>query len=380
MEKQLIIQKLLDMARLLNGEEDIDRFFELIIVHISNLLNTERSSFFLLDTERKELWSKVAEGLKHSEIRLPIGKGIAGRCARTAQPFFVNHPDSDPDFDSSWDKRHGYSTRNVLCYPILGRNGQLKGVLQAINKKDGPFDSNDLELASACAAEIAIALENYELLQAVKQAFKDFASALVKTMEAKHPITAGHSQRVTAYTLFLAEKMGLNFQETELCHYACLLHDIGKIAIPDSILTKPGRFSEQEKKVMEGHAIWTRRILEKVRWPKGLEMLPIVASSHHERMDGSGYPEGLCGEDIPLPSRIMAVTDVFDALTSRRDYPKYDGQHTGTPDPFDLERVFNILQQNKGIHLDAHVVELLYAHRQELEALMRRLHTIPEQD
>ncbi|MEZ0328947.1 MAG: HD-GYP domain-containing protein [Dissulfuribacterales bacterium] len=238
---------------------------------------------------------------------------------------------------------------------------------------------NDLELASACAAEIAIAVENYELLQAVKQAFKDFASDMVKTMEAKHPITAGHSQRVTTYTMFLAEKMGFGFQDMELCNYACLLHDIGKIAIPDSILTKPNRFSNEERKIMESHALWTKRILEEVKLPRELEALPIVASSHHERLNGSGYPFGLSGNEIPLPARIMAITDVFDALTSRRDYPKYDEQHTGNADPFDLERVFHILQKGEGIHFDADICELFYTNRKGLEVLMRKLHETPKQ-
>lgn len=377
MKKQVLIQKLLDMARLLNGEQDMDRLFELIIVHVSDLFNSERASLFLLDNEQKELWSKVAEGIKYGEIRLSIEKGIVGRCARSGLAFFVNNPIKDPDFDESWDIRHGYKTRNILCYPVLDRTGVVKGVLQVINKKNGHFNINDLEMASSCAAEIAIALENYELLQAIKQAFKDFASALVKTMEAKHPITAGHSQRVTEYTLFLAGKMGLGFQDMELCHYACLLHDIGKIAIPDNILTKPGPFSEQEKTLMKDHALWTRHILEQVKWPAGLETLPLVASSHHERLNGSGYPAGLCGEEIPLLSRIMAIMDVFDALTSERDYPKYDGQHIGNTAPFDIDRVFNILKKGEGSSFDSYLLELFYVHREELTILMEKLHGKP---
>ncbi len=379
MKKQILIQKLLDMARLLNGEQDMDRLFELIIIHVSDLFNTERASLFLLDIEKKELWSKVAESIKHGEIRLSIEKGIVGRCARSGLAFFVNAPLEDPDFDASWDRRHAYKTRNILCYPILNRKGIVKGVLQIINKKNGQFNRNDLALASACAAEIAIALENYELLQAVKQAFKDFASALVKTMEAKHPITAGHSQRVTGYTLFLAQKMELGFQDMELCHYACLLHDIGKTAIPDGILTKPGPFSEEEKRIMKDHAIWTRRILEQVRWPAGLETLPLVASSHHERLNGSGYPLGLLGEEIPLISRIIAIMDVFDALTSERDYPKYDGQHIGSTAPFDIERGFNILKKGEGSSFDPYILELFYVHRDELTILMKKLHEKPQQ-
>lgn len=370
MKKQLVIQKLLDIARLLNGEQDINRLFGLIITHVSELMDAERATLFLLDTQTQELWSKVAEGLEGKEIRFPITTGLAGRCARSGLAFFVNDLEHDPNFDDRWDKRHQYKTRNILCYPVFDRNGNLKGVLQIINKKHGVFDGDDLGLASACAAEIAIALENYELFQAIKQAFKDFAAALVKTMEAKHPITAGHSQRVTAYSMFLARKIGLDFQTTELCHYACLLHDIGKIAIPDHILTKSDRFSKEERKIMEDHALWTRKILEEVNWPKGLEELPLVASSHHERLDGSGYPYGLSGDGIPLPAKIIAIADVFDALTSVRDYPKYDGYHIGTKDPFDLERAFSILKAGERHHFDPHIVELLSDHREELIELM----------
>ncbi|MEZ0328948.1 MAG: GAF domain-containing protein [Dissulfuribacterales bacterium] len=136
MKKQIIIQKLLDMARLLNGEQDMDRLFELIIIHVSDLLNTERASFFLLDMKQKELWSKVAEGLKGKEIRLPLKRGLVGRCARTGEAFFVNNPLEDSDFDESWDRRHDYKTYNILCHPVLNRTGVVKGVLQVINKKN----------------------------------------------------------------------------------------------------------------------------------------------------------------------------------------------------------------------------------------------------
>jgi len=198
--------------------------------------------------------------------------------------------------------------------------------------------------------------ENYQLVGQLGQAFESFVRALSTAVDAKHPVTAGHSHRVTEYSVHLGKKIGLSGADLEELKYTALLHDIGKIGVPDAVLTKKGYFSEQERKVMNEHPVWTFRIIDNITLPARFKELPKITSSHHEKMDGTGYPNGLKGKKIPLYSRILAVSDVFDALTSLRDYPKYDGSRTMSFDPMPLDVAFRILEKNSGSHFDPDVV------------------------
>ncbi len=217
--------------------------------------------------------------------------------------------------------------------------------------------------------------ENYQLMMELGQSFESFVRALSITVDAKHPLTAGHSNRVTEYSMFLGKRIGLSEDELELLKYAALLHDIGKIGVPDAILTKKGRFTDDEREVMNTHASWTYRIISDINLPKALELVPDIASSHHEKLDGTGYPNGLVGKKIHFFSRILAVSDVFDALTSLRDYPKYDGKKTFSLDPMSMNRAFSILQNDSGSHFDPEVVEVILRERSCFEDLWKQLYS-----
>ncbi|NQU64515.1 MAG: HD-GYP domain-containing protein [SAR324 cluster bacterium] len=217
--------------------------------------------------------------------------------------------------------------------------------------------------------------ENYQLMLELGQSFESFVRALSIAVDAKHPLTAGHSNRVTEYSIFLGKRIGLSEDELELLKYAALLHDIGKIGVPDNVLTKKGRFNEEERLVMNQHAVWTYRILNDINLPKAFEEVPRIASCHHEKLDGTGYPHGLKGKKIHFFSRILAVSDVFDALTSLRDYPKYDGDQIFSFDPMSMNRAFSILQKESGNHFDPEVVSTIINERTSLEALWQHLYS-----
>jgi HD-GYP domain-containing protein (c-di-GMP phosphodiesterase class II) len=211
-------------------------------------------------------------------------------------------------------------------------------------------------------------------MRSLETAFESMVRTLSTAIEARHPITAGHSNRVTEYSVLLGKKMGLPEEDLEIIKYAGLLHDIGKIAIPDAVLTKKGRFNDEERKIMEKHSLWTLRILEPIALPKSLNAVPIIAASHHEKVDGSGYPYGLLKDDIPFYSCILAVGDVFDALTSVREYPKYDGNKIMGIDPMPKDRVFDILAKDQNIHFHPQVVQVALKARSDLETLWYELH------
>lgn len=215
--------------------------------------------------------------------------------------------------------------------------------------------------------------ENYQLMLELGQSFESFVRALSIAVDAKHPLTAGHSDRVTEYSICLGKSIGLSEDELELLKYAALLHDIGKIGVPDAVLTKKGRFTDAERIVMNQHAVWTYRILNDINLPRAFEEVPHIASCHHEKLDGTGYPNELRGKKIHFFSRILAVSDVFDALTSLRDYRKYDGDKEFGFDPMSMNMAFSILKKESGLHFDPEVISTILKERSSFEDLWQQL-------
>jgi HD-GYP domain-containing protein (c-di-GMP phosphodiesterase class II) len=156
--------------------------------------------------------------------------------------------------------------------------------------------------------------------------------------------------------------------------YAALLHDIGKIGIRDDILLKQGAFTPEEQAEINTHPVRTRKILENFYFPKALVHVPVIASQHHEKVNGKGYPEGLTGDELSLSSKILAVADVFDALTSRRDYPKYCEDKKLGYNALPLPKVIEILQEGVGTHFDPDVIEAFLRCLPQALVLYRKTH------
>ena len=218
------------------------------------------------------------------------------------------------------------------------------------------FSSKDLGLITAIANQAARIIKNAKLHEELRLSFDSSIRTLSATVDARHPLTAGHSARVSEISIMIGERMHLPQQMIRILKFATLMHDIGKIAIPDEILLKNGRFSPTEKAIMDLHPAKTKEILENFYFPESLENVPLIAGSHHEKMDGSGYPLGLKDQEIPLASRIIAVADVFDALTSKRDYPKYIDNKTISYDALPVKAVVAIIREGSGPCFDENVV------------------------
>ena len=350
------LSALLELSSDLTSELDVDRLFPLIIGKVTDAMKAERTSLYVIDWEARELWTKVAEQIE--DIRLPLGQGISGRVAELGEEINVRDAWELPYFNREFDRKHLFRTRSVLCLPIKNQPGEMIGVIQVINKQDPDyFDREDEHFLKGLASQVGIALDNSLLHDELRLSFESSIRALSATVDARHPLTAGHSQRVTEYTLLIAREMGLGSDDLEIYKYAALLHDIGKIGIADCILLKNGPFTPEEREAMNDHTVKTRNILDKFHFPRSLKQVPQVAAHHHEKFNGRGYPTGLAGTDIPLGSRIMAVADVFDALTSKRDYPKYDGDQTMNRDPMPVAKAVSILEKDAGSHFDPEVVQ-----------------------
>lgn len=313
------LASLLRITRAINQVRELRPLLALLASEASAAIGAERSTVFLYDESRRELWSFVAEGLER-QIWFDAGSGIAGRVFRTRTTSIVNDTRSDPSFNPEIDRRTGFSTRSALTVPIIDTMGKATGVFQAVNKMSGDFDGDDAEFLEAVAGEAAVTIENVRQYEKRRRMFESFVSVLADSIEARDPLTAGHSLNVMRYSSGIAANLGMGTDERRAVEYAALLHDYGKIGVPDDVLRKPGPLDQAEAELMRSHVERTASILAAVEFEEELALVPIFAAEHHERLDGSGYPRGLSGDRISRGGRIIAVADVFEALTSVRHY------------------------------------------------------------
>ncbi len=344
---------LLEVGRTIAVETNIDNLLTIIAQQIQQALQADRCTVFLLDDEHKELWSKVALGLKKKEIRFAWDKGLAGHVAMTGETVNIKNAYESEYFNKEIDLQTGYKTKNILCMPIRNLSHQIVGVFQVLNKIEGDFTQKDEDLLIAIGSSAGIALENanlfnkqQKLIEEQKKLFSSFIDTLAASIDARDKITSGHSKRVTMYAGLICEKCRLSDEEKEIIQNASLLHDIGKIGIKDSILQKEGKLTADEYEHIKEHVKHTYNILGKVYISKNFKDVKQIASSHHERYDGTGYFKGLKGEEIPIGGRILAVSDVFDAITSKRHYRN----------KMNIKDALDIMIEGKNKHFDENIV------------------------
>ena len=307
---------------------------------------SERCSLFMIDREKGELFPSIAEGIEEHDIHLSLNLGIAGLVGITGRDLNIQDAYSDPRFDSNTDIKTGYRTRCILCVPIKDQSGEVIGVIQAINKKGGVFTDTDKDILKALSSFIAISLENATLINEQHKQFKSLLEVLAASIDAKDHPTAGHSLNVTKYAAGIARRLGFGEKEIDVLIVAALLHDYGKLGTDDEILKKPGKLTPEEFDHIKEHVVNTRTILNKMYLMRQYGDVPLIASSHHERLDGTGYISGLKAHEIPFMSKIIAVADVFEALTSDRYYR----------DALSPEDAFDILSQDVGTKFDEDIV------------------------
>jgi HD-GYP domain-containing protein (c-di-GMP phosphodiesterase class II) len=301
-------------------ETRLDKLLELIAEQVKKALDCDRCTVFILDKKNQELWSKVAQGMHNTEIRMPCGKGIAGETARTGQTINISDAYDSPLFNPEIDRVTGYRTSTLLAVPLKDVAGNIMGVFQVINKNSGHFNTDDEGILQLIGSIAASAIENAQLYEKLHKAQLETIYRLAITAEYRdQEDTAVHLRHVSAYTALIAEGMGLSEREVDNIRYASPLHDIGKVGIPDAILLKPAKLTPEEYEEIKKHTRFGGKILADAE----SELLGIayqIAEFHHEKFDGTGYPAGVKGDQIPLYARIMAVADVFDALCMHRVY------------------------------------------------------------
>ena len=235
--------------------------------------------------------------------------------------------------------------RSVMCAPMRTTD-QILGVLYVDSQMAREFSEAELELLAAVGNQAGIALHRARLMEEVERLFFDVMRAIASLIDAKDGYTHKHSERVAAFGVRLARHLGFDADSRAVVELSGLLHDVGKIGVPDAILNKPGKLTDEEFTQMRLHPVHGARILSNIQSAKVASILPGV-KYHHERWDGKGYPEGLKGEEIPLLGRVLGVADFLDALSSDRSYRK----------GLSLDEALKMVQELEGKAFDPAVVK-----------------------
>ncbi|MFI5363933.1 MAG: HD domain-containing phosphohydrolase [Elusimicrobiota bacterium] len=307
-------------GRMVAAETHLDNLLTIIAEEVRNILGSDRCSVFLVDTYKGELWTKVALGMEEKILRIPLGQGIAGFVAKTGSAVNIRDAYKDTRFAQDLDRITGYQTRSVLAVPLRGRDGKSLGVFEVLNKSKGSFNEEDEGLLRILATMAGTFIENATLYEDLRRSHLETIYRMALVAEYRDQEDTGrHLRRMSRFSGILAQGIGLSFQEAEDIRYAAPLHDIGKVAIPDSILRKPAKLTIEEFEEMKKHTVYGAKMLANAE-SRLLRLAAKVAVGHHEWYDGSGYPYGLKGDQISIEARVVTVADVFDALSSKRVY------------------------------------------------------------
>ena len=340
--------------RVIAANFDLKLSLSEILAHVTKELGVDAADILVLNPDSNMLEYGSARGFRTRAVRkaeVRLGESYAGRVALERQ--LIQIPDMGNEPENPLLTMH-LAGEDFVCYygvPLITK-GQVKGVLEVFNRTALAPDGEWFDFLETLAGQAAIALENATLFESLQNSNVELSLAYDATIEGwsraldmRDKETEGHTQRVTTMTVKLARAFGFSKSELVQVRWGALLHDIGKMGVPDGILLKPGPLTEEEWVVMKGHPTFANEMLSPIRY---LRLALDIPNSHHEKWDGSGYPHGLKGTQIPLVARIFAVVDVWDALTSDRPYRP----------AWTEEKVREHILALSGTHFDPQVVDL----------------------
>jgi HD-GYP domain-containing protein (c-di-GMP phosphodiesterase class II) len=376
----------------LSSIHDLEILLDLILKEARRFTQADAGTLYLV--KDNQLIFKVSqcqsltERLGEKQMRqiyqsfaMPVSsESIAGYAALTKKVLNIPNVKEIPQeasyrYNPSWDKKAGYVTRSMMVVPMLNRDDNVVGVLQLINaldtKDEGkviPFPPEYEKLATSLASQAAVTIENAELTDDLKQAHLDTLFRLGVAAEYRDKETANHIKRMSHYCALIAGGLGWSSEDVKMILWSSLMHDVGKLGIPDKVLQKPGRLTPEERHIMEYHTIIGGNILKGSK-AEALQQSRVVALTHHERFDGNGYPRHLKGEEIPIEGRITLLADVFDALSSKRVYKE------ALPE----DEVLGILEEGRGSFFDPKILDVFLDRLDEVRVIQSR-HTDREED
>lgn len=335
----------------------LDDMLRNILDDTVNVLSAQRGSIVLWDADKEELVLRcVSTPRSQAKAGRCFSDTLAKRCFSQGESLLCADAKADRDLERAQSVRHG-GMASIIC-AVLRSPRQRLGVLHLDRGPfQVPFAQDDLDLADAIAANVAVGIESAQLVEKQREMFLQTVSALARAVEMRDEYTGNHTQRVAAYSQMLGEELRLSPDDLTKIRVGTPLHDIGKIAVNDAVLRKPGKLTAEEFEHMKLHTINGAKILERI--PDLAPMIPIIRN-HHERWDGKGYPDGLYGENISRLARVVAVADAFDAMTSHRPYRQ----------AMSMDRAFQELRDKIGSHFDPMCVQAFFRIRPKIEAIL----------
>lgn len=383
------LEKLLEVGIALSSTRELDQLLEMIVQEGRRFTHADAGTLYLAEGQQLravvaqcqtfvDRWGESRAKSLFRSFTIPINMdSIAGAAAFTLK--VVNISDvQDPKaaspyhYNPEFDREHDYSTHSNLAVPMTDRDGNLVGVLQLLNAEENgvicPFGATHVRLAQALASQAGVAIRNTQLTESLLAAHLSTLHRLGIAAEWRDKETAKHITRVAQYSKLLAVRRGWPEEEIRLLVHAAPMHDVGKLGIPDAILHKPGALDDHERTIMQTHTIIGARIMEHADNPI-MKMAQVVALNHHERWDGNGYPRRIKGDQIPEVARIVALADVYDALSSARCYKP----------AFSEEKVHSILESEKGTHFEPEMIDLFFSNFDEVREIRDRYADTPEE-
>ncbi|MBI4377233.1 MAG: GAF domain-containing protein [Elusimicrobia bacterium] len=302
--------ELFSIAGSLNSTLDLDFLLQKIGAAAEQLLDSEASAIMLVTDDKKNLFFKVASGEQAKALKtmtLPIGQGIAGYVAQNRKSEVVNDVKSDPRFAGKFDKASGFSTRSLLCVPMMFR-GELVGVVEVLNKRKGGYHDEDVGLLSSLANLASVAITNTKIISEQKNFFSHAMEILSAVIETSKPRMDEHPTRAAKLACAIARSLGMSDYDYRMLYYAGILHDVGYVAFKNPrLLAELGVTSPSE----DMHPTFSAKMLEGIKMIEGA--IPFIRH-HHERWDGSGFPRKLKGEEIPMGARILSLVESVEEL------------------------------------------------------------------
>ncbi len=364
-EDPQVLHSLLQIGVNLTAVEDLPKMLDMILQEVRKLASAEGGNLYILHkggrlrlavAQNDRVSSReVKELLLNKELPL-TNDSLAGFVAASGEETNIPNsyvlPNGTPfRINREFDSDTGYRVKSILAIPLRCPDGRRIGVLELFNHigqggKIEPFEDTKNNAVRSLASMAAVTIHNALLQEQLKTAHLDTIIRLSVAAEFRDDETAGHIRRVTHASTLIAKQMGLTAKQVEVIRFASPMHDLGKIGIPDSILQKPGRLDDAERKVIQEHPVIGTEILGD---PLNdvMDAARAVALTHHERWDGKGYPHGLKGENIPIIGRVVGLADVFDALVSKRCYR----------DAMSLDKALEIIRDEEGKQFDPDVVK-----------------------
>lgn len=363
-EQQLeLFRTLNEVDRIILSSFDLKFNLQMITARVVEQLNVDASNILIYEPVTQMLTSNEGTGFTNADFQgkqVLLGDGFAGRAAAERKTLRVENLRKEDINPRLAKALAGERFTTYLAVPLVAK-GELRGVMEIFHSKPLPRDEDWLGRVDALAGRAAIAIDTLKVFENLERSNKElllsYDAAIEgwsRALDLRDKETEGHSQRVTELAVNLARSMGMKGKELINLSRGALLHDIGKMGVSDNILRKEGALTEEEWVAMRKHPTYARDMLESIGY---LQDAIDVPYGHHEKWDGSGYPRGLQGEQIPLAARIFAVADVYDALTSDRPYRK----------AWTREKTIEYIRNESGKHFDPRVVEAFLALETEQE-------------